>query len=257
MLMSAKIRFYRRSLAFIMIISMVIMSPVRHVNAKYQLPRKFIHACGSYEGQAYTNSVEALDNTLKHSVKAIEVDLNYTSDGYLIGAHYCSGRLAYLQNVYDFTVLTADVLLKKLNENEGIYLIVDSKCANINRVYRDLVKICTDNGYDSMLDRIVPQLYSEEDYKTISSVYDFKEYIFTLYRITGKNSYVYKDIAKFCKKNGIKTVTISKGCVKKSVCNIFKKQGIKVYTHTVNSKKQYKKYKKMGVYGVYTDKVSL
>ena len=247
-------RLFTRILAFAVVISLVVSTPATQASAAYNLPNKIIHACGRYNGQAYTKSLEALDNTLKHKVKAIEVDLSYTSDGYLIGGHYTTGRLAYVQSLVDYTVLTADVLLEKLSDRDEIYLIVDSKCGNIGRVYRDLVKMCEENGYTTMADRIVPQIYSEEDYEVINSVYDFKEYIFTLYRVAGKNTSKYKSIAKFCKKHHIKTVTIPKAYVKKSVCKIFKKQGLKVFTHTVNTKKQVKKYKKMGVYGVYTDK---
>ena len=244
-------------LAFAIIVALVVSAPIVNSVAAYKLPNRFIHACGRYNGESYTNSLEALESTLKHKVKAVEVDLNFTSDGYLIGAHYSSGSYAYVQSLSKYTILTAEVLLEKLAAKEDIYLIGDTKTANARKVYKKLVDICIENGYDSMLDRIVPQIYSEEDYEAISKVYDFKEYIFTLYRIAGKNTAKYKKVALFCKKNHIKTVTIPKAYVKKSVCKIFKKQGIKVFTHTVNSKKQVKKYKKMGVYGVYTDYTSV
>ena len=48
-------------------------------------------------------------------------------------------------------------------------------------------------------------------------------------------------------------VTIPKGRVTSKVVKYFKKYKIKVYTHTVNYRGQWEKYRAMGVSGIYSD----
>lgn len=48
-------------------------------------------------------------------------------------------------------------------------------------------------------------------------------------------------------------VTIPKGRVTSNVVKYFKKYKIKVYTHTVNYRGQWEKYRAMGVSGIYSD----
>ena len=45
------------------------------------------HACGGIDGNSYTNSTEALDNSIKSNCESVEIDFRYTSDGTLICAH--------------------------------------------------------------------------------------------------------------------------------------------------------------------------
>lgn len=50
-------------------------------------PQLIAHACGQLDGYNYTNSVEALENSIKNGYKFIEVDLLLTSDSIPVGCH--------------------------------------------------------------------------------------------------------------------------------------------------------------------------
>lgn len=45
------------------------------------------HAGGAIDGYVYTNTLEAVENSISHGAKYIELDLRTTSDGYLVATH--------------------------------------------------------------------------------------------------------------------------------------------------------------------------
>src|SRR5690554_7339671 len=66
-----------------------------HDNVDFKTdPYAFIaHAGGTVEGYQYTNALEAVENSLAHGYKLIEIDLSETSDGHLVGVDRKSTRL--------------------------------------------------------------------------------------------------------------------------------------------------------------------
>lgn len=71
-------------------------------------PSVFIaHAGGSVDLHTYTNSMEAIRNSIEEGLKFIEIDLIETSDGHLVGAH----DWPHFKEITDYTGTHDDVPL--------------------------------------------------------------------------------------------------------------------------------------------------
>lgn len=244
--------------AIFVIVCIVMTKPVVAQGAKwYKESTKITHAAGQINGLNVTNTREALEKSLQKK-KVIEMDFNFTSDGVLVCKHDWGGVGQQTLEVFQQTLvgetlhgITAEEVIGLLH-GTGTYLVVDAK-ANVEQVYTELVRISTELGYVDVLKHIIPQIYSKSEYKTVNNIYQFKDWIFTVYRLKPKTIKEYKSIAKFCKKNGIKVVTMPVKYAKAERIAVLKKYGLLCFVHTVNDKKKWKKLKKLGVYGIYTD----
>ena len=132
-------------------------------------------------------------------------------------------------------------------------MVVDTKEDDVTKTYQTIYDICVKTNNGAFLERIIPQFYSQQEYKKIKKIYNFKNWIFTLYKLAPITDGQYKKIAKFCKKNEIDVVTMPKSDVKVETVKILKDSKVLVYTHTVNTQSEFDKMKALGVYGIYTD----
>ena len=230
---------------------------------KYLSGRKILHACGGIGTSTYTNSMEALNLALKKNAAAIEIDFSYTSDGVLVCSHSWSKfgkkaptykRFKATPTIGGYTPMTAKEALRKLINANSAYLIPDAKNANVIRVYYGLVAICrTIRNGEQYLKKIVPQIYTKTQYAQIKKVYNFRQWIFTLYKLNMKTLQDYKNIASFCQKNGIRTITMSTTRITKNVTRAIHLKGIVVATHTVNDASIWNTLRKNGADVIYTD----
>lgn len=221
------------------------------------------HACGGIDGNSYTNSAEALDLSINNACEAIEIDFRFTSDGILVCAHdwedlelESAPTLEEFKDIKikgSYTTQTAEEVLSKLASTD-IFLIVDTKEDDDVSVYKEIDRILSSiSGGKSYKKLLVPQVYSEEDFVKVKEVYDYKNWIFTVYKLNLKKDKQFKEIAEFCKENGIGTVTIPKKKVTEERLAYFKDLNLRTATHTVNSKKDWEKFDGMGVDLIYTD----
>ena len=221
------------------------------------------HACGGIDGNSYTNSTEALDQSISSGIESVEIDFRYTSDGILVCAHdwedlgfETAPSFEEFENIKImdlYTPLTAEEALSKL-VSTNIFLIVDTKEDDDVSVYKEIDRILsTISGGKSYKKLLVPQVYSQEDFAAVKEIYDYKNWIFTVYKLNLKKDKQFKEIAEFCKENGIGTVTIPKKKVTEERLKYFTDLGIRTATHTVNSKKDWEKFEGMGVNLFYTD----
>ena len=221
------------------------------------------HACGGIDKHSYTNSAEALDLSISEGFYAIEIDFRYTSDGTLICAHDWEDLgLEVVPSLEDFmkfkindlyTPLTAEQALEKL-VNTGISLVVDTKEDDAVKVYKEIDTILSSikNG-EKYKEFLIPQIYYKEDFSAIKGVYDYKNYIFSVYKLKLTKDKQFEDIAQFCKDNGITTLTVPKKKVTDERIKIIKDKGLRIATHTVNSKKDRESFTEMGVDILYSD----
>ena len=221
------------------------------------------HACGGIDGISYTNSTEALNNTIKSGAEAVEIDFRFTSDNVLICAHEWENigiestpSLQEFKNLKineKYTPLTAEEALTKL-VSANIFLVVDTKEEDDVSVYKEIDRILSSipNG-DKYKDLVVPQVYSKEDFAAVKEIYDYKNWIFTVYKLKLKKDKQFLDIAKFCEENGIGVITIPKKNVTEERLKYFADRGIRTATHTVNKKSEWTKFEEMHVDLIYTD----
>ncbi|KXL53945.1 cytoplasmic glycerophosphodiester phosphodiesterase [Anaerotignum neopropionicum] len=267
---------FRKKITVVMLASMLVTALPLTVFAGWQEGNPLVaHALGEADGKIETNSREAFVQSWGNGFRALEVDFTYTSDGVLVARHdfEASGTYYRLEQrvndplvmnqntyknspiIYEQTPLTAIDILGLMAEYTDVYLITDTKDtdkATVQRQFNDLKKFAEAMGQPELLERIIPQIYSEEMYGWVKEIYSFPEWIYTLYLNYYPN---YPEIADFCQEKGITTVTIEYSRVTKEVLDTLHAKGIKVYAHTINRYKQFEELLALGVDGIYTDRI--
>ena len=233
------------------------------------------HAFGEVDNKIETNSREAFINAWNNGFRVVEGDFTYTSDGVLVLRHDFEKDGSYTRLeiptdkdqvmdsktfmetpvIYEQTPLRAVDLMYLMLEYPDMYLVTDTKDtdkATVQRQFRDLVGIAKNMGHPEILDRVILQLYNKEMIKWIREIYKFENWIFTLYLYNNPD---YDDIASYCVKNGIDTVTLHVDRATKENISKLKAKGLKVYAHTTNRYLTMKGLLDVGVDGIYTDRI--
>lgn len=219
------------------------------------------HAGGDIQGYRYTNSLEAIEQTLAREQYFLEIDLQYTSDGHLVCAHTWSDvfpeeyqptleefRQAKIQG--RFTPVTAEDLLRIMTENPQMYLVVDVKePGTITRVITDLVNLANHDA--AILDRFIIQLYTGEEKSDLLEIYPFEDeqFLFTLYAI----GYWQMEFAAHCNQENISVITLPQGWMPPEDAAFLKELGFVVYEHTVNRVDIARQSLEKGISSFYTD----
>ncbi len=233
------------------------------------------HALGEYNGKIETNSKEAFISSWESGYKVLEADFTYTSDGTLVVRHDFDAGGSYYRLeikpqgnlvmdtqtyknkkiVYEQTPMTAEDLIALLGEYKDVYLITDTKNTDketVQKQFTDLKNIATNTGNTEVLNRIVPQIYNEEMLGWIKEVYNFPQWVYTLYQIANPD---YAKIADFCAVNHVGVVTIEKSRIKKEVVDTFHAKDVQVYAHTINRYVYFQELLAYGIDGIYTDTI--
>lgn len=234
------------------------------------------HALGGIDQKAYTNSYEAFETNYEKGQRLFEIDLQFTSDGYLIGRHDWSlyafqslgqtltpemtggplplADMKELKMFDKYNVLSFSDIVDLLHEYPDIYFITDTKSMDketITAQFGQIVELLNEDPY--LLKRIIPQIYNEGMYTTIENVYPFESYVYTLYQTTDSNQKVLQFVKEHPK---ITAVTMPEWRANASFLGSLKKINKLSFVHTINSLDEMEKYKSRGVYGFYTDFVT-
>lgn len=230
------------------------------------------HALGGYEGVAVTNSLESFLSNYEKGFRVFEVDLQYTYDAVLVAAHDFKNPFLYaidpeLKNdvtyeefkknkIYgNLTSLSFEDVVNLMVEYDDIYIITDTKYTGTSNVTKQFTKIIeTVNRIEpSVIDRIVPQIYTYEMYDTVKSINDFNAYIFTLYQLEDLDI---DYLTNFVYENGINVVTMDSYRASNELLYSLNSYGIETYVHTINDLSTMDSFLKKGVTGFYTDFIS-
>tara|TARA_R110002020_G_scaffold34066_14_gene103570 strand:+ start:9643 stop:10524 length:882 start_codon:yes stop_codon:yes gene_type:complete len=157
------------------------------------------HAGGGLQQGDYSNSKEALDQSLSHGFELFELDFNRTSDGALAIGHDWTDQYRYWNRLgwgdwltsfffapsarsyeaatpgFGLTRLSLDTLLDWLRANPG-RIVTDFKSGNID----GLAWIASRAG--PLQHRFVPQIYSLSEYQAVREL-GYDDVIFTSYRL--------------------------------------------------------------------------
>ena len=242
-----------------------------------------IHACGAYKGYDYTNSREALLNTLKvrksQKKLPIEIDFMLTSDGVPVCTHdwthhnHSNGKNSSRRMTVNgfkkshtkggLTTMTARQAIDIMARTSNAYLVVDTK-EDKTEIYKKLVKACRDSGHPSFLNRIIIQLYHFDDYNKIKKVYPFKHWLFSAYKVGCSTPKQIKNIVKKSQALKLDALVMPYTSFAKKVNTHFKMRDdnfiavnrgrhIPLIIHTVNSRRLYNALRLNKVNGIYTD----
>ncbi len=225
-------------------------------------PRLIAHAGGIGNHRTYTNSLEALDNSVARGFSAVEIDLSWTTDDHLVLIHdwdrefvklfdRSSGRLTVAEfrstpSAHGLTHLSLEDLEDWLVEHPDILIITDIKERNI-----DGLRLFAEE-YPEQLHRIVPQIYRPESYLEVRKL-GYNQVVFSLYRTDLSN----QQVIDFATTNSLLGVTMPlRRAIKGALPSELAAVGVRVFVHTVNDHPTMNMLRTHGVYGVYTDWLS-
>lgn len=275
---------YINIIAFVSALATLILSGygimrVRNTEEKstYLSSPLIIHAMGSVEGIAYTNSLEAFQAHYANGQRYFETDFSVTSDNRLVARHDWQGGwqegIDYdhvpMEEVYvntpifgKYTPLTLEDIIHLMQQYEDVYIVTDTKDGDPIMARKDIsILVETAREMDAMdvLDRFVVQFYNTEMYEAIKDLYDFPSYIFTLYAVWGGDEREFIDYCRFCVVNGVRTITMwdYRYAENPRISQIADQYGIAVYVHTVNDWETAQQMFSLGVSGLYTDDESV
>lgn len=227
----------------------------------YSTNRLIYHAGGGIDGLTYSNSKEALEQTLQRGNRVIEIDFMYTSDGHLVCIHdwkSITGQSApmdlesfsNLRIFAKFTPLTAAELLTYMQQYPDLHIVIDTKETNPNQVVLDLITLCGDDS--DLPRRFIIQLYGGGDKQYLMDAYPFtgENFLFTAYKFGTGNPL---QIAELCYHEDISVITVPHGSFSDEVLSFLSEKGFIIFEHTVNYPNDAQAALQRGVYGLYTD----
>lgn len=231
------------------------------------------HALGqTREGDAGTNSKEALEYNYAMGQRVFEADISIASDGVAVLRHDWDFDLGQAEK-FGWTeeakrVPTSEEFLQApihgkytpmalldlygaMAQRKDMYVIIDPKYnPDVRSQFTILVNTALHNGYEDVLDRVIVQLYYEEMYAEVEAVYHFDHYLYTLYYIG------YPDPAStgtFCQKNDIPVVVMPYTWITPAICQDMQKYSLRLYGHTVNTPEDAQHMASLCVDGIYSD----
>lgn len=239
------------------------------------MERTIGHSFGSIENITYTCSREAFDYNYSLGRRTFEVDMLLTTDNKIVLKHDWDkpvqdgisektppSQEQFLNAKLDgkFTPMSYEMLCRLMVEYPDIWIITDTKYTEPDKIreqFKVLIEDAKAYGCPEILDRLIVQVYSEQMHKIVSSMYDFKSYIFTMYKlfdIEDKEG-VLQSVCRYCVNNGIKIITIDYKKYNDLMKQITRKYGRTVYLHTVDDIELAQKFLDEGVYGIYTNSI--
>jgi glycerophosphoryl diester phosphodiesterase len=227
-------------------------------NKTFQLEKLVAHAGGGIEDMDYLNTLEALDLSYNKGFRFIELDFEWTSDGYLVLLHDWKGTfLRYydapprrysleeyknLKIINGMTNLTLDDLARWIKQHPDTFIITDIKGHNIRALA--MIK----ERFPELIGSLIPQIYHFREYFPVREL-GFRDIILTLY----KARYSDEAVLKFSERYPLTAVTMPIDYALTDLPQELKRIGIPIYAHTVNEVSLQHKLYANGVFGIYTD----
>lgn len=234
-------------------------------------PLTVAHAGGRIDGNDYSNSVDAILENYDKGQRVFEIDFCVTTDNRLIGKHDwgfviqdnmvenqpVSEEEFLKEPIYrEYEPLSFEKLCYMLKEYQDMWIVTDTKDKEANLVkneFQIMRATAEELSLESVLDRVVVQVYDENMYDVISKIYPFKEYIFTLYQFFGGDSDTFLSCARYSYSKGIKNMATWNYMVNEELIEIANRYNIHLYAHTEDDYKNAKKMIDDGLTGIYTN----
>lgn len=215
----------------------------------------------TYDG---SNSLEGLQQCADAGCEVIEIDFNFTSDGYLACIH--DWYTEYADEITNDVPLTLDEFLECkiyrnftpiwlgdivdfLRENDGTYIVTDIKDDNLAGVTA-IAEYAPD-----LKNRFIVQIYDESEYDAVREL-GFEYIVYTLYRLEWAPKVDWRALGEFSKTHPLIGFTFSyELCSVDGYVEGMLKSGTPLYIHTVNGEEEQQPYFDMGITGIYTDDV--
>ncbi len=223
-------------------------------------PLMIAHAGGGYEGQNYTNSIEALNGSYQSGFRYIEMDFSWTKDEQLVCLHDWDKTFKKIFNkkvkqatTYtefkqliedhpDFRSCTLDSLALWLSNKPDVKIITDIKYHNLKGIRLIIEK------YPALKTQLIPQFYQPEEYQTLKDM-GFKDLIWILYQYKGSK----KSVLELSQTMDLMAISMRPRQAKnRTLQKLLKHHPIFVYTIN-NHRTKNTLINKHNVTGIYTD----
>ena len=235
------------------------------------------HALGnSEEGDPEGNYLEALEYNYNLGFRVFEVDIQITSDQVAVLRHDWSMDLGQAE-AFGWTeeekpVPTAEEFLEApiygkytpmllvdlyeiMEERGDIYVVLDPKYTpEIAEQYQVIVDTALDNGYESVLDRVIVQLYYDGMYDEIMQVYPFKNLLYTLYVYGWPGG---ASVGKFCEEKDIPVLVMPYTWITDDVIQELEPYPwLKLYPHTIYDLGEAQRMISLSADGIYSANIT-
>ncbi len=222
------------------------------------------HALGGIDGASYTNSREAFLESRRRGFRLMEVDLFATADDQIVCFHECktaslglrrppleTTRNEFLAARYDgkHAPLDARQLFEVWSESDDLFLITDTKNDN-RRILPRLIDLAR-RFPPTLLNRLIPQVYSRDDLDNIQRLGVFETIIFTRYLC----DYNDDQIVELAQTSRVAMIAMVPEHYSENLKQRLHAEGCGVYLHTINDEQRATALRREGV-GVYTDFLS-
>ena len=222
--------------------------------------KRVAHAGGVFEGLAYSNTIDALEEN-KAYFDYFEIDLSVTTDGQLVCLHNWGepvherifgevisepvtlSHFQTLNNKGQLTACEVSSLKEWLLNNPRKYIITDIKSAE-NLKYLSI--LLDDMG--STGGRVIPQVYRAEDIEPARTL-GYRNVILTAYRMSDKQL---AEELRTLKPESLFAITVPLERVARHMEQLLD-LGTPIYAHTVNDLSAFSFLRALGVSNVYTD----
>jgi len=228
------------------------------------------HAGGGIEDLIYSNSLEALNLSVKNGFKYIEIDFLNTKNGDIVLLHdWKDGYMSLFSSApgakkntaprrkkptktaaeFKSLVMTRGLtqmdlkdLIQWMSHNPEVYIVTDIKADNL----KNLRKIRDLSG--DVQSRFIPQIHKLKNYKKTKEL-GFEKIILTTYR----NKLPAEELGEFCRENELFALTMPHARIENDTFERLGEINTPVFVHTINSAEIASTFVAKGVSGVYTD----
>ncbi len=234
------------------------------------------HSFGSIDGYSYTGCLEAFETNYVKGQRTFEIDMELTADNQVVLTH----DWKYASSIQDkcfaeaipskkeflatpirgtYTPLSFEDMCALMEEYPDIWIITDSKYTdedNIRQEFEYMRMVLENYKNSTVADRFIIQIYNEDMYDIVESIYHFKSYIFTMYQRWEGGISTFDELCRWCRERNIGVITIFAYLYNEEVQKLVDEYGIDLYLHTINDTAEAKAYLASGVRGIYTDDIS-
>lgn len=201
------------------------------------------HAGGGLQGMAYLNCKEALPFYYEKGNRVFEYDVEKSTKGYVLTHTDEKNPEGNLEG--RFTPLPLSDCLEFLRNHKDVRVIFDCKFKGVGAFASYIKEFVKD---EKVLQRIVIQVFNEQDIVEVRNVYAFKLLYVCMYATN------YAEAVQTCIKHHIGAVSVSvKALNERPDWCVFEKNEICVFAYTVNTLTEYKKLKVQGITGAFSD----
>lgn len=212
------------------------------------------HGMGGYDGDSYTNSLQAFEYNYSIGYRVFEVDLDLSSDHYTICSHdedfwrsitktgedeeYSLENFNQKKLRGDLDSLDYKDIIDLLVKYPDAYIITDNKYSdefNIRMQFTQFLQYAKEIGHMEAMNRLIPQIYNQRMLEYVMNIYDFKSVVYTLYQDPDWET---DSMAIFCSRTGVGFITMRQNIVDPDRIAIWNRFGIKTAVHTVDDKEE-------------------